>query len=135
MGVLDVTHPQDPYPREMWKDMVEFFEHFGSEEMTMPRGRYACARALQTYGLAFFAGRSLGQICHIVNLAITEKKILGHRKSWLVPYRFSEDYQKEQCASARSPLRNGECPRASYSEVGMYLTELLRSSHGQEGGV
>merc|ERR1740129_1302513 len=99
--------------------------------MIMPGGRYGCARALQAYGLPFLEGLSLGQVCHMVHLAATQKKILGHNKGSLVPYRFSDEWQREQRASTQTAVDTGSVPVGTVSQAGNFLQELLRSSYCQ----
>merc|ERR1712194_450608 len=48
--------------------------------------------------LAFLQGHSLGQLCHIIQLAISHKSIIGHKDGHLVPYHASLQHAKELCA-------------------------------------
>jgi hypothetical protein len=57
---------------------------------------------LESRALSFIEGRSLGQVCHIVQLAISQKKILGYLNGAVVPYARSQSKVKEQCANAQT---------------------------------
>lgn len=83
----DVYSPEDPYTRELWSEAAAYFESLQDPEMTLPGGRYSCAQALIARNLPFLSGRSLGQVCHIVQLAISQKKA-----PWL-PQRHSSALQ------------------------------------------
>merc|ERR1719379_8998 len=74
--------------------------------MTLPGGRYACAQALVSRGLPFLQGRKLGQVCHIVQLAMTDKKLLGYLNGAVVPYHRSQSMIKEVCAGQLQPRTN-----------------------------
>jgi len=137
-NVLDVCSPQDGYPTEMWIDAATYFQNLGEEDMYLPGGRYACARVLLGRGLPFLAGRSLGQICHIVQLAISQKRILGYREGQLVPFLHSEEWVREQCAFHQQPMCSKDdanaLPLASWSEARKCLLQLLDSECNPELG-
>merc|ERR1712232_1328472 len=78
----------------------------GEEDMTLPGGRYSCAHALLSRHLPFFKGRSLGQLNHIVQLAMTDKKLLGYLNGAVVPYGRSQSMVKERSASHNQALEN-----------------------------
>jgi len=136
---LDVCSPHDPYPPEMWLDAATYFQNLSDEEMHLPGGRYACARVLVGRGLPFLAGCSLGQVCHIVQLAISQKRILGYLEGQLVPYWHSEEWVKEQYAFHQQPIcsRKGtnSLPLASWEEARERLLQLLDSESNPEPGV
>jgi len=135
---LDVCSPEDSYPQQMWQDAAAYFQQL-PEEMTLPGGRYACACELARRGLPFLMGRSLGQVCHIIQLAISQKRILGYLEGQLVPYRHSEEWVKEQCAFHQQPI----CAKpgaesfavATLEQARECLTELLNSECNPEPGV
>lgn len=136
---LDVCSPHDPYPPEMWLDAATYFQSLTEEDMYLPGGRYACARVLVGRGLPFLAGCSLGQVCHIVQLAISQKRILGYLEGQLVPYWHSEEWVKEQYAFHQQPIcsRKGtnSLPLATWEEARARLLELLDSESNPEPGV
>jgi len=136
---LDVCSSHDAYPQQMWQDFASHFQHVGSEEMRLPGGRYACARALVKRNLPFLAGCSLGQVCHIIQLAISQKRILGYLEGQLVPYRHSEEWVKEQCAFHQQPIcakpGSASLPVATLEQARQLLLELLNTESNPEPGV
>merc|ERR1719330_587002 len=86
--------------------------------------------------LPFLLGCSLGQVCHIVQLAISQRRLLGYRNGFLCPYKHSEGWVKEQCAVAQAPTGQESCPPVTWEEAPALLRQLL-SSHRQAetGGV
>jgi len=136
---LDVCSPHDAYPQQMWQDFASYFQHVGGEEMRLPGGRYACARVLVKRNLPFLVGCSLGQVCHIIQLAISQKRILGYLEGQLVPYRHSEEWVKEQCAFHQQPIcaKPGAAPLpvATLEQARQRLCELLNTESNPEPGV
>lgn len=136
---LDVCSPHDPYSPDMWLDAATYFQSLTEEDMYLPGGRYACARVLVGRGLAFLAGCSLGQVCHIVQLAISQKRVLGYLEGQLVPYWHSEEWVKEQYAFHQQPIcsRKGtnSLPLATWEDARERLLQLLDSESNPEPGV
>lgn len=99
---VDVYCPDDIYPSSTWEDFEQYLLA-QRDDMSLPGGRYSCAQVLQLRNLQFFHGRSLGQLCHIVQLAISKKKLLGYLNGAIVPYRKSQSMVKEQCAMRAEP--------------------------------
>jgi len=135
---LDVCSQHDPYPDQLWASFATYLQNLSEGEMMLPCGRYACARQLISHQLPFLAGRSLGQVCHIVQLAVTSKRLLGHRDSQLVPFHFSEEREKEDCAIRGQPFpKKGSAPEfpvATWEEARFHLVQLLLSETGPEPG-
>merc|ERR1719512_169483 len=100
---VDARSPVDPYPAEFWTAFSTYVDSLSSDEMALPSGRYACARLLMSRRLPFLQGYSLGQICHIVQLAFSQRRLLRYRDGYLCPYKQSEQWVKEQCAVAQAP--------------------------------
>jgi len=100
---IDVYSAEDLYPAEMWLDAGEYFESLDESNMVLPGGRYSCAQVLSQRSLPWLAGRSLGQICHIVQLAISHKKLLGYLHGRVVPYNRSQSMIKELHAESQEP--------------------------------
>eukprot|EP00441_Pelagodinium_beii_P028071 CAMPEP_0197660198 /NCGR_PEP_ID=MMETSP1338-20131121/50695_1 /TAXON_ID=43686 ORGANISM="Pelagodinium beii, Strain RCC1491" /NCGR_SAMPLE_ID=MMETSP1338 /ASSEMBLY_ACC=CAM_ASM_000754 /LENGTH=651 /DNA_ID=CAMNT_0043237501 /DNA_START=155 /DNA_END=2110 /DNA_ORIENTATION=+ len=103
MAFIDVYSPQDFYPAELWQSAAAYFEGLDDANMVLPGGRYSCAQALVSRGLKFLDGRTLGQVCHIVQLAISQKKLLGYLNGAVVPYGRSQSMVKERCAERQKP--------------------------------
>jgi len=112
---VDVYSAMDMYPTGMWGAASAYFQLLSEDDMYLPGGRYSCALELQARGLAFLKDRSLGQVCHIVQLAISQKKLLGYLNGSVVPYASSQSMMKEQAAQ-----RNAACSefQASGAEAG-----------------
>merc|ERR1712226_1633774 len=100
--------------------------------MTLPGGRYACARVLVGRQLPFLQGWSFGQVCHVVQIAITQRRLLGYREGYLVPYKHSESWVKEQCAVLQSPTGQETCPAVSWEDVRGLLQHLLATHRNSE---
>jgi len=141
---VDVNSPVDHYPPELWAAASAYFGALRGEDVLLPGGRYACAQTLASRNLPFLAGRSLGEVCHIVQLAVSKKKILGYIDGNMVPYSHSEESVKEKCAACQqpfvSPTKQQELnswPVASWEETRACLSAILRSasSPGPEPGV
>jgi hypothetical protein len=95
---VDIYSSVDMYTPGMWGAAAAYFQLLSGDNMYLPGGRYSCAQELQARDLAFLQGCSLGRVCHIVQLAISQKKLLGYLNGAAVPYAFSQSMVKEQCA-------------------------------------
>lgn len=78
-GFVDIDSPEDSYREEMWQEFVNYLQ----KESDFPGGRYAAARDLKRRQLPFFAEFSLGQLIHIVQIAIQTRKLLVHHRKLL----------------------------------------------------
>lgn len=143
---VNVYSPLDVYPAELWAAAALYFEVLSGEEMYLPGGRYSCAQALLSRNLPFLVGRSLGQVCHIVQLAISQKKLLGYLNGAVVPYASSQSMVKEQCAVWQQPCTTGvtqavgtapsTLPMATWDTARMCLRDILDTARpGSEPGV
>mmetsp|Transcript_90899 Transcript_90899/g.190053 ORF Transcript_90899/g.190053 Transcript_90899/m.190053 type:complete len:521 (+) Transcript_90899:54-1616(+) len=143
---VDVCDTNDPYPESLWNEVAKHCEALQGPAALLPGGRYACAQALSLQGLPCFQGLSLGEICHIVQLAVSKHKILGYSDGNMVPYHMSEDAAKDHShvkqqqrpfAAAAATTRNVEEPRswpvATWSEARSCLAILLRHGDGSNG--
>ena len=84
---VDPMDPNDPFPANIWAAVTLEVGRATTERRYWSGGRYGCARALK--GELFeLQAYSLGQVQHLVQLAIT-KKILGYQGGALGPYPFS----------------------------------------------
>lgn len=125
---VDVYSPQDVYPPEMWEAAAEYFGSLEGAAMVLPGGRYSCAQVLLGRQVPFLMGRSLGQVCHIVQLAISQKKLLGYLNGAVVPYRHSQSMVKEKCAEVGKPLASsgtGSARPATWDTLRSSLKELI----------
>jgi len=65
--------------------IAAYFAQLNGEEGLLPGGRYACAQALVQRRVTCIRGMSLGQVCHLVQLALGHRKILGYKMELLRP--------------------------------------------------
>lgn len=109
---VNVYSPSDDYSQELWDAAARYFENLEGDEMFLPGGRYSCAQALVRRKLSFLAECSLGQVCHVVQLAISQKKLLGYSNGAVVPYMHSQSMMKEQRAREQQPCGSvGDVPQ------------------------
>jgi len=120
---VDVYSPRDLYPGELWHTAAAYFESLDGADMVLPGGRYSCAQVLISRSLPFLAGRSLGQVCHIVQLAISQKKLLGYLNGAVVPYSRSQSMVKERCAERQRP-----CTSAARGTSTLATWDMVRAS-------
>lgn len=135
---VDPCNPLDPYPASLWKDAGDYFYTGGGRSERLPSGRYACAQLLMSRGTPFLRGRSLGEACHIVQLAISQKKILGYANGELVPYDQSEECAKESCALRQQPSGPSvetDVAFATWQDLRVGLVEVLRTSCNPSPGM
>lgn len=131
---VDVYSPKDLYSDQLWAAAADYFDTLDDASMVLPGGRYSCAQALTYRNVSFLAGLSLGQVCHVVQLAISQKKLLGYLNGAVVPYVRSQSMVKERCAERGKPCssagRGGSL--ATWELVRSCLTEIL---HGLQPGM
>jgi len=123
----------DVYPPEMWIALAEYLRSAEGDALSLHGGRYECAKALAGKLIPCLDGRSLGQLCHIVQLAISQKRLLGYLRGHLVPYRYSEEYAKQLCASQQQPAAQFTLPLAGIEAAREGLRALFRSEHAANG--
>merc|ERR1712159_396664 len=105
----------------------------------LPSSRYACARELQSRKLPFLFGFTLGRLCHIVQLSISQKNILGYSDGALVPYSMSRCLVKKQHAEymlACTPAQTeAALPCADWSTTRVCLLEIMQKAMHSDQGV
>jgi hypothetical protein len=134
---IDIYSPCDNYPNTLWDSMSTYFESPEQKDMILPGGRYSCAQALLARRLPCLSGYSLGKVCHIVQLAITPRKILGYSNGCVVPYARSQVKMKEDLVMSSQPCKSSHLentlsncnsttmPIASWEITRRYLQEIL----------
>lgn len=128
---VEVCDPTDVYDGQLWCALSEHFESMASAGSSLPCGRYACARALLSQHLPCLDGFSFGTACHIVQLAISQKRLLGHREGRLVPFEVSDECAKERCALRQEPFPSkkseatSSLPVATWESTRVCLRQLL----------
>lgn len=99
---IDVYDKIDIYPEELWHAAELYFQNLPEEDAVLPGGRYACAQTLASRGLEFLCGHTLGQICHFVQIAISQRRVLGYLNGGVTSYSRSHSCTKDQAAESRS---------------------------------
>lgn len=138
---VDVYSREDLYPEELWSAAGAYFGSAEAEGLQLPGGRYSCAQALKARQLPFLEHYALGQICHIVQLAISQKRLLGYHNGAVVPYRKSQSMFKETCAYFQQPVADDDQHKSSGLQLATWemarwgVRELLaRSTTARKSG-
>jgi hypothetical protein len=105
---VDVYSKEDLYDEAIWESAARYFEALSEEEGVLPGGRYACAQTLSSRRLSFFAGFTLGRICHFVQIAISTRKVLGYLNGGITSYNRSHSCMKDSAAT-----QNQSCAQAA----------------------
>jgi hypothetical protein len=124
---IDVYSNEDQYPEELWSVISAYCKKEFFSSTGLPGGRYACALALKEAKLPLLSSRSLGQICHVVQLALSTRKLLGYSSGAIVPYSNSQSMVKERCAKNRAPCSQAPMIVATWEVARAYLWQLLQS--------
>ncbi|CAK9061832.1 Hypothetical protein SCF082_LOCUS32326 [Durusdinium trenchii] len=135
---VDIYSTTDDFAPSIWHAATQYFKTLPEEEALLPGGRYSCAQALLQRSLDFLEGFSLGEVCHLVQLAISKHKILGYCNGAVVPYSRSQSRVKEECAVSQQPCQaqkedvaNTKAPQlelASLTKARQCLKEILQSA-------
>jgi hypothetical protein len=127
---VDFYSHDDPYPEEMWKAAGDYFEEMERENGSLPGGRYATALALMKLRPFWLSTYSLGQVCHVVELAMTTRKLLGYLEGAIVPYACSHSKVKDSAAERRVGNGNAsqQLPLATWDVARTCLREILASA-------
>jgi len=125
---VDPHCPDDLYPPQLWADLGAYLAEL-PEDDRLPGGRYLCARSLADRQLPFFSSYSLGQVAHVVQLAISHKKLLGYSEGALVPYSRSHSMLKEKKAESQQPCAAAEAGAvASWDSLRENLPRLFEET-------
>jgi len=124
---VDQSSLNDPYPAEVWQEVKAAVEE-GRYEGLNSQSRYDLALTLRET-IPILKGYKLGEVCHILHLAVNVHRLLGYREGRLVPYKASFNYEKTQNAVTMKPTaarRLETCPHVeSWQEVCDIISELL----------
>merc|ERR1719182_650618 len=96
--------PREPYDQEIFQRMRVMMDAVAvaDPDRLYKGGRYGMAQQLRSVEMPELQDFSLGQVCHIVQLAIG-KKIAGYKKGGaLVPYKLSDSFMKNSAESSDS---------------------------------
>merc|ERR1719191_2339002 len=136
---IDVHDSCDTYAPDLWEAFHQYMTSLENpKEYRLPSSRYACAHELRDRALPFFTGLTLGSLCHVVQLAVSKKNILGYSDGALVPYAMSHCLVKKQhaeCMLACAPAHaEGVLPCADWGAVRACLAEIMEAAlHSDEG--
>lgn len=83
--LVDVHSDKDDYQPEMWGKLMAYLSSLEGGDELLPKSPYECAKVLMKRNLPFLGPYSLGEVFHIVNLAISCKKYLRLSGEHLVP--------------------------------------------------
>ncbi|CAK0906813.1 unnamed protein product [Prorocentrum cordatum] len=130
---VDIDSTDDPYPQDLWVDLRAYFDGPADSHPPLPGSRYNSARALKARNLPCLQDLCLGEVCHVLALAVSQKKVLGHSRGHIVPYRRSENGRKTFCAGMALPVNGGKLVSsglvvATWAQLTQGLQELLADS-------
>jgi len=115
-GWVEPSDVTDPYSDEFWKSFETFVTGLHSAGCySFTGGRYGTASELRRMQLPFLEGRRLGELCHIVHLAI-QRHLFAYDGSMIIP-----GAMHDACRSAeenRPMLKKRSCRRASVNGEG-----------------
>eukprot|EP00746_Dinoflagellata_sp_MGD_P167488 gnl/MRDRNA2_/MRDRNA2_98154_c0_seq1.p1 gnl/MRDRNA2_/MRDRNA2_98154_c0~~gnl/MRDRNA2_/MRDRNA2_98154_c0_seq1.p1 ORF type:complete len:628 (-),score=108.08 gnl/MRDRNA2_/MRDRNA2_98154_c0_seq1:338-2128(-) len=139
---VDPHDPEDVHPEQLWREFTAYvvsLQASAPSEYRLPASRYACALELHSRNLSCFKGLTLGSLCHIVQLAISQKQILGYRDGALVPYQLSKCLIKKQhaelgwaCSATKSEMPG--LPFADMDAVRSCMAEIMQMARWSEAG-
>lgn len=123
-GFVDIYDTHDDYDEELWSELAAWLENC-DDEISAPGGRYVYAQELMSRNLQFLAGYTLGYVSHIVQLGMTQRRLLGYRNGAIVPYAASQTMMKQQCAENQQSCRRTKLRTATWEILRTCLRELL----------
>lgn len=148
---VDQLSPDDPYPPELWLKVKTFLEEEAlwlqmksrlapeleeakqsrTSAQGWPSSRYEFAKWMRAR-LHCLAEYSLGHICHLVQLCIVKKELLGYRLGHLAPYQLSDECKKKSSALLNIPTRihPGEKYAQSWEEAGSLIADVVNQNLG-----
>jgi len=131
----DASGDADAYPPELWTELAAHVVVAQEAGWCFPGGDgpYWCARALVARSLPCLHGLSLGRVCQVVQVAISQKKLPGYRHGSLAPLLASLDCQERRSMSSlEHPEGRLGLSMASLYQVRAGMRQLL---YRHEGGV
>jgi hypothetical protein len=133
---VDQSSPEDPYPAGLWLKVKVFLQGEAENEMEGARGwpgsRYEFAKWMRSH-LNCLAEQSLGRVCHLVQLCISKKELLGYRQGNLVPFQLSDDCRKKSHALLNLPtqIQPGEKYVRTWEQAGELIARVLAQNKGE----
>jgi hypothetical protein len=128
-GWVDIDSPEDPYDEAMWSELARFLDG----DRTFAGGRYGMARELMQANLAFLHDYSLGEICHIVQLAIQHRKLIVYHRKMLKPIQTI--MSQSPAAAGKSTGSATAAGENEITDMDQLCTLLFRILHRHPQGV
>lgn len=132
---VDQSSQDDPFSTETWEEVDKFLSNEAQAALAggadWPGSRYEFAKWIRSR-IPCLHGYSLGQICHMVQLCISKKELLGYHQGNLVPYQLSDDLKKKSNAMLLRPtqIQPGEEYVQTWEQAGEMLSRLLAQNAG-----
>lgn len=130
---VDLSSREDKYPADLWSELRSFVDDGWPEDGVPSGSRYDLARGLQEHvpGLQRYG---LGEVVHVVQLAVRSHRILGYKHGRLVPYRSSTDCEKWENAVQLRPTGAQDANWVTaWANAKSMLTELLMDERWPQG--
>lgn len=130
---VDCYSPEDPYGEHIWLSLSEFVDSL-DDEAELPGGRYDCAQVLRKR-LSCLSDLSLGEVCHIVELAIKQRRLLGYKvgggsQPAIVAYKHSEKKVRDDQACRSQPsTKVSVAGNATWETLPGQLKVVLAQNH------
>jgi len=118
-GWVDMDSLEDTYDESMWEDLERFLDG----QHAFAGGRYGTARELIQRNLPFLAPFSLGEVCHIIQLAIQKRKLIVYHRKMLKPIQSIMAQQEEDNRNSK----NGNTPDSEIKDASQLCFLLLRA--------
>jgi hypothetical protein len=126
---VDVYSTHDVYSPAVWDALSQYLYLLESRGESLPGGRYSCAKALMASRMPAFSGLSLGKVCHVVQLAMSQKKLLGYLDGTIAPYNRSSSRMKDTAAElCMGSSSSQQLPLASAAEARSCMIDVLESA-------
>lgn len=132
---VDQSSQDDAFGSETWEEVELFLSVEAHSAPTgsvdWPGSRYEFAKWIRSR-LPCLNNYSLGHICHMVQLCISKKELLGYHQGNLVPYQLSDDCKKKSNAMLLRPtqIQPGEKYVQTWEQAGEMLAQLLEQNIG-----
>eukprot|EP00451_Oxyrrhis_marina_P004058 CAMPEP_0204275862 /NCGR_PEP_ID=MMETSP0468-20130131/26866_1 /ASSEMBLY_ACC=CAM_ASM_000383 /TAXON_ID=2969 /ORGANISM="Oxyrrhis marina" /LENGTH=301 /DNA_ID=CAMNT_0051252317 /DNA_START=29 /DNA_END=931 /DNA_ORIENTATION=- len=131
-GFVDPLSTADPYPQHMWNDLSKYLGRALDKEPLKTYefgGRYGAAVALHKRRLRFLQSYTLGEVVHIVQLAMGGRQLLGYSKGKeITTWENSVAAAKKRAAQKMDPA--GDVNIASWQQLRQAISQVLRDHQG-----
>jgi hypothetical protein len=132
---IDPMDPHEPYDAGIFQRLQVLMDAVAASDRDRlyKGGRYGMAQQLRSVEMQELQVFSLGQVCHIVQLAIG-KRIVGYRKGGaLVPYQLSDSCLKNAADAGDASSIDLPVPIKSVAELRAVLLVLWMDPENRQG--